>query len=358
MQRRFILSAIAILLSITAFSQSGKYSFINFPVDGLYAVSSYTSDDSKMGAIDVTGREILPLKYNFISIVNDSTIEACLNGKCGIIDAKGNVLVPFKYEYLYHSNDNLFIADNNKIIDRSGKVIYTAPSGETIKECNKEYVMVSKDGQVGLRTIEGKQVVPAIYDLLMLPTEGRVAVVKDDLLGYTDLNGQVVIPIKYTYSLEWLEEDYFDCRFHEGLAPVMFDDLIGYIDVNGKTVLPFKYSWAEPFINGKAVVATIENDEYNNFKIDKTGRKLSDPANVTEQDLKEGLAPYFDETTWKVGYKDAKTGKILIPAKYTSGSRFSNGYALVRIGEGICIIDKTGKVVLKDIAAFSYFDAA
>lgn len=359
MKRTFIVTAFSLLLCVELFAQVGKYSVIDRPVDGLYAVSK--GDDFKMGAIDITGREVIPVKYDYLSVINDSTFVVGIDGKTGVIDAKGNVVIPMKYEIFYHGQNGNFIADYKQVFDRTGAVRYTAAPGESIMTCDGTYVVVKKGDLFGLKTVDGKQIIPMSYLQVQLPAEGRIPVVKDDKMGYADLNGDIVIPLKFTYYNEDFEDDYSDPitnEFSEGLAAVMSGDKLGYIDINGNTVIPFKYSWASPFENGKAVVGTGEEDGWQSFKVDKTGRKLAEPVEYSEQDLKEGLAVFADKNTWRVGYKDTKTGKIVIPAKYIAASPFMNGYALVRIGDSICLIDKTGKVVLRNIASFSYFDAA
>ncbi len=359
--KRFVsFIALALMMGVGVFAQSGKYGFIEYPVDGLYMVCS--KDGSLWGVIDVTGHEVFPVKYETIVVVNDSTFVVGIDGKTGIMDANGGVVIPCMYETLWSSYDKtLFIANQNQVIDRNGKVLFTAAPGEEVLECNRDYIKVKEDEKFGIKTIDGKQVIPAVYDQVQLPGDGRIMVMKDGMVGYTDLKGNLVIPMIYVYYDAGDEDETgeVDYGFNEGLARVMNGEKFGYIDVNGKTVIPFKYSWTEGFQNGKAAVGIFNADgEYVTFKIDKTGKRLAEPAEYTEQDLKEGLSPFLIENAWEWGYKDTKTGKVRIPAKFNGASRFYNGYALVRIGDAICIIDKTGRVVLRNIADFSCFDAA
>lgn len=358
--KRFIgFIAVVLLMSAGVFAQSGKYGFISQCANGLYSVSS--KEGNTMGVIDVTGRVIVPLKYEYVNVINDSTIVVSLDGRTGIIDLKGNVVLPFKYDTLWDYGSRYFVANQNQVIDRDGNVLFTAAPGEEVRECNRDYVVVSKGEKYGVKTFDGRQVVPTVYDAVELPNEGLLPVMKDGKLGFADLNGSLVIPMIYEHHSGEEEDNNADTvyGFREGLASVSNGEMFGYIDVNGNIVIPFKYTWADAFKNGKAVVNTVDAaGNYDEFKIDKTGNRLSEPAYVDEQGLKEGIALFADQNTWKWGYKNPKTGKVIIPAKYTTASPFYNGYALVRIGDGICIIDKTGRVVLRNIADYSYFDAA
>lgn len=343
--------ALVLFSFVNTFAQSARYSFIGEPVDGLYGVMS--NDGPQMGVIDVTGREVVPVKYDYVTVVNDSTIIVSINDKAGVIDSDDNIVIPLVCNSLNNCKDGHFIADN-RIIDRMGNVVYTPPVGERIYDCDHNYVLFGNDNyNYGLKTMDGRVVVKPDYDYIQFPADGLVPVMKENKLGFADLEGKIVIPMIYDYYNED-ENGISEYGFNEGLAAVSKNDMYGYIDVDGNIAIPFNFTWTEPFKNGKAIVEKFGK----RYKIDKTGKKLAESSAYSDNDLKEGIAMFVDQKTWRYGYKDPNTGRVLIPAKYIVASPFVDGYALVRIGDSICLIDKTGKVVLKNIASFSYFDAA
>ena len=60
--------------------------------------------------------------------------------------------------------------------------------------------------------------------------------------------------------------------FSEGLAAVKKDDLWGYIDASGKMVIPPRYHWAQEFEDGRAEVTLPDGDE---VIIDRTGNVVA-----------------------------------------------------------------------------------
>lgn len=101
--------------------------------------------------------------------------------------------------------------------------------------------------------------------------------------------------------------------FSEGLAPVMKGGKWGYIDIEGKYVIAPRFNYAKSFSEGLAAV-----------------------------NIGEGKWGYIDHS-----------GKFVIPPKfginelYGRGHVFSEGLALVYIGDDRVFIDKKGRTVLK-----------
>ena len=78
-------------------------------------------------------------------------------------------------------------------------------------------------------------------------------------VGFIDLVRRVIIPLKYDYA-----EPFID-----GLALVRLEDKYGFIDRTGQKIIPLKYDYAESFSEeGFAFVRLNANDSY----IDITGK--------------------------------------------------------------------------------------
>ena len=70
--------------------------------------------------------------------------------------------------------------------------------------------------------------------------------IEDDLYGYMDAEGNIVIEPQYPMAFE----------FSEGMAAVCNENYeFGYIDTKGELVIPYKYSRAGSFSEGLAAVA-------------------------------------------------------------------------------------------------------
>lgn len=131
----------------------------------------------------------------------------------------------------------------------------------------------------------------------------------EGLWGYVDLNGNEIIPAKYCFIGEFVDDMATACldgkygcidktdkvvipmiydlmySFSEGLAPVNMgikisggggDEIVeepgkwGYINKSGTMVIPLNYDSAGPFVEGKAQVV-LDNQE---FYIDATGKRI------------------------------------------------------------------------------------
>src|ERR1700754_5160623 len=67
---------------------------------------------------------------------------------------------------------------------------------------------------------------------------------ENNKIGYIDKEGKVILPAIYLNGGE----------FSEGLAPVRQKGRYGFIDGTGRFVISQKFDWAEPFVNGLAMV--------------------------------------------------------------------------------------------------------
>ena len=99
------------------------------------------------------------------------------------------------------------------------------------------YCRVMKDDKFyGLIDNKGRELVPCLYDLVEYPSEGRIQVVKDGLVGYYDMQGQLVIPCCYLGGYDFSE----GCA---GVAVALTGDtpICTYIDTLGHELFPPQY---------------------------------------------------------------------------------------------------------------------
>lgn len=157
----------------------------------------------------------------------------------------------------------------------------------------------------------------------------------DNLWGYMDANGKIVIEPQFNMAFE----------FAEGVAQVMVKDRWGYIDPSGKFVIQPKFARSDRFYEGLARVNIDPNvTEFPGY-IDKTGTLII-PTEGAEYlgKFSEGLAPM--KLKGKFGFID-RTGKFVIQPKYDVADSFSEGLARVAIKKDERykwgFIDKTGK---------------
>ncbi|MBC7553099.1 MAG: WG repeat-containing protein, partial [Taibaiella sp.] len=202
--------------------------------------------DYQCGCIDRTGKLVIPCTYDFIGFFNEGLAVAQIGEKYGYIDKEGKQIVPFIYDSAEEFTDGLAIVEKKSgmgMINKAGELVipckYQALSpfinGVAWAELNNKEIFIDKTGKI---VAEPAPVL--FHDGLAVDVNEE-----DDMFGFIDKDKNVVIPYTYDFA-----ED-----FSEGLALVSLDDLNGFIDTTGKVVIALKYeSLTESFRNGLAMV--------------------------------------------------------------------------------------------------------
>lgn len=269
--------------------------------------------------------------------------------------------------------------ETTKETDSTGTVRYgfRHENGTVIAPNRYKYVDTFKGGYcrvwledtlAGLIDSTGHEVVPCLYSAVDLPSENRIWVARDGLHGYTDLEGNIVIPLRYANA----------SPFSEGRASVAvvldsFTVLCTYIDTLGTTLFEPIYQSALPYRDGYAAVyrydrwGIIDRDEHQ--MLPNIYEQISTPDHGTFFAGDEwGMAlfdysfrpltpqHYIPITTVsdrrigvlrgdKYGFLDLK-GHEAVPCIYDEIGRFHLGRAMVRLGDRYGIIDTSGTLIL------------
>lgn len=140
----------------------------------------------------------------------------------------------------------------------------------------------------------------------------------EDIYGYMDKTGELVIPFQYQYASD----------FSEGLARVQdsTSGLYGFVDQTGAEVIPCQYHKASSFSDGMAAIG----DEQGLYGfIDREGNTVIACQFTQVDSFSQGLAGAKGENgSW--GFID-KTGRWVIPARYSRILGFSEGLAPVAV---------------------------
>lgn len=233
-----------------------KYDEIKTNVfDGMIAVK--TIEHLQSGVVEYTetvwkifnklGVEQLSLKNDEIESFNDELVVAMESRgrKRGLVDKKGNVVVPYEYDFMddYAKSEKVLVVygylSGYGCIDRQGNVIVPCNSNYYIDSSQsglKDGIIIVRDNETydwkyAVYNEKGEIIVPFEYSSACYG-EGMIGLSKDDKSGYVDVNGKEVIPFIYDEVTE----------FHNGIARVKKDGKYGYIDKTGKEVIPCVYS--------------------------------------------------------------------------------------------------------------------
>ncbi|MDR2010422.1 MAG: TonB family protein [Bacteroidales bacterium] len=286
------------------------------------------------------------LKYDSFSNFSDGVAFVNSGGKYGLINLSGKEIVPCKYECdeisLFSDGVAIILNDANKwgFIDKKGSEIIYVPNVLKISRFSEDLATITRDVQgrwkYGFIDKTGKEVISCIYDQAFNFSEGLACVRREGKFGFIDKTGKEVIPCIYDDAHS----------FSEGLARVAIDNLrYGFIDKTGKGVVPFVYTDVRSFSDGLALVG--EKGKYG--FIDKEGKEIIPKIyeygfdGITAYPFSENLAVI--QKKYKCGFID-KTGREVIPCIYDNAYGFSEGLAQVVKNGKYGFVDKTGKEVI------------
>lgn len=190
------------------------------------------------GFMNKNGEQVINSTYTKAFDFQQGRARVVQNRKTGLIDTTGTfVMFPKKY-------DLVFPFEKNGIAQ----------------------VRVNFMGDFGLINRRGETLTSCIYKKIFPFKNGFAKVITSKGIGFVDTLGNEVIPPQYRAVGE----------LSEGLVAVQhgFSYLWQYINMENKIAFKGKFSRAEPFKNGKAIVALRRSDQNTNLVIDKNGNEV------------------------------------------------------------------------------------
>ena len=237
------------------------------------------------------------------------------------------------YNYVYYLNPDLTV-----------KKKVTSDDFYADKGCSPQagmYAIVNDKGEI---------VGDYIYDLIGDFSEGYAVAVKGEKAGIVDMNGNVIIPFIYDYNWDYSGESdpLLPMYVHNGLSAAFLNENWGVIDMKGNVVVPFEYDWT--VIGSKGTVRAYK-DEIN-YYFDSKGNPLrSDRYIFAENDPDAEIIPIYlpGDGNQKGGYI-SPDGTILIRPQFDMVLSFSGPTALVKKNGAWHLIDRSGKIVKRNVA--------
>ena len=356
-------AALAADITITEIA-TAKYEQVGEASEGLIAVKL----DGKWGFIDMTGKEVIPCKYDAASartFFSEGLAAVSLNGKWGFIDRTGREVVSFRYSTAQNFSNGVAVVEESEgriLIDQTGRELTTRKYYQ-IKDFSEGLAAVKVGnnlyGKWGFIDMTGREVIPCIYEEVSDFSGGLAMVRSGSGCGIVDSTGREVVPCTLPYkAVGTFSEGVAVVGVHEdtgeidvfGNVPVV-KKKCGLIDATGKELAPCKYNSIGEFEGGIAFVTL--DDAWG--LIDTTGKELLLVPGKAPS-FHEGLAEVRDEATGLYGYIN-KWNEAVIPFQYSSALNFSGGLAVIGVPNGkylsdgtplnyYGIIDKTGKEIV------------
>jgi hypothetical protein len=118
------------------------------------------------------------------------------------------------------------------------------------------------EGKKGLRYLDGEIILEPIFDDIAFAGEDLLILQKDDEYAVLNLR----YPERGFGRYMWIGE------FGDGMASVKQNELYGYIDINGRLVVPCIYSYTQKFQNGFGRVTDMDSKKRG--AIDASGKLI------------------------------------------------------------------------------------
>lgn len=332
-----------------------KYDTVKAFEDNVAVVGKkITWTDYNYGLINKTGKEVIPLIYDYIYI-DAGVVVVMSNYKYGFIDKAGKKLTSLIYNSIWAFSDGLagvelYNKDKGEskwgFVNNTGKVVIPIKYDRVLS--HKNGIIAQRDDKYFAVAKSGKET-QLNYESVGHSAFGLLLVKANNKYGFINTKGEEAIALKYDDAwafTEWERTGY--------LSSVRLNNKSGFIDTTGNEVVPLKYDFTGLFREGFANVTMnmVPAVDSKNGYIDSTGSLTIPMIYNSAGYFSEGLAPVskkMNGRNFAYGFID-KTGKEIIPFEFEIAEEFSEGLAAVKKNGKYGFISKEGKEVI----AFKY----
>ena len=291
------------------------------------------------GYMDTIGNVEIPPQYDFARDLVNGVGLVQFNGKWGMIAKDAKELLPCEYDdlqFLENTDNSILRVYKSKekygLIDTLGQLCVRLDYDE-IGSFQEGRLAVKRDGVWGFTDRNGAEVIPCRFREVHDFSEGLASVKIGNKWGFIDENGDIFIDAQYTRA----------GSFKNSLAPIYTDGGFGYINADNDIIISAEYSNANDFDRG---IARVTKD-FKHGLIDTLGNFILKPKYLDISSFNEyGLAIV------RYGNERVRSGVIDLSGNmradgFITVAPFKEGRAAVRYKEGYGFIDVNGNVVIK-----------
>lgn len=241
-----------------------KYDLLEILENPMYARVTL---DRQSGVIDVNGKVIVPLEYDYVGRMSEDVIIVTRDGLYGCFDKTGKMVVPIEREEIREYAGGMARANSSHgegfgFIDKEGKWIIR-PFSDEVENFVDSCALVTVWGKVGMVRLNqgggvGGWVARVAYDAGGSMSEGLAYMGSQGKFGYINKSGDFVIPQRYSHATD----------FRKGMACVAMDGRWGVIDKKGNVIVPFEFNKTE--IASDRYILVENEGKYGIFRPDGT----------------------------------------------------------------------------------------
>ncbi|MBF4694831.1 WG repeat-containing protein [Fusibacter ferrireducens] len=296
--------------------ESGQYGYVNelgklavpFILDDAFDYQgdiAIFEEDGKYGIIDKNGKMILKPTFRSVQITDDGYVIGddglfimILTHELKPISKMLSDLNPEIYENLYVESE----ADAYVFKDFSGNTLASYPAYDYLGD----HIFAIDDGKI-IDTHAVKSI-PETQNAFEINTKYA--------FKFIDNTGKVVLDLSDYDSVQ---------SFSEGLAVVEKDGKYGYVDKNGNVAIPVQYSFASDFSNGEASVELGDQS----YTIDLKGNRMKDAYEDSDSESNSHFYTISEGYYGDMGLANRSTNQIVLQPKYSSIDDMGNDIFLL-----------------------------
>ena len=327
--------------------------------------------NGKFGLIDLLGKELLPVEYDEITVLDviENSIIIKKGDNIGLVNDTGSIIVECNYKEIKNLGNTykdgyITIDDAGKygVIGATKKQILENKYEEVKQLALKEYYVVKEDGKTKLINSKGETLIEDGFDEIKSATTNGIIFTKNNLYGEMKTSGEVTLETQYQDLKE----------ANDGIYIAKQNDKYGIIDNMGNIQIPYEYQGIT--YNEKAKLFFAEDAEYKTSIIDsqynvKATGILSDVNTDEEyirmrindeykyynlngeeisniQALKKNTI-FLSKKDGKYGYVDKKGNSVTEFIYDDATEQNEYGYAAVKKDGVWGSIDKDGKEIIE-----------
>ncbi len=327
--------------------------------------------NGKFGLIDLLGKELLPVEYDEITVLDgiENSIIIKKGDNIGLVNDTGSIIVECNYKEIKNLGDTYkdgyITVDNNGkygVISATKRQILENKYEEVEQLALKEYYIVKEDGKTKLINSKGETLIEDGFDEIKSATTNGIIFTKDNLYGEMNISGEITLETQYQDLKE----------ANDGIYIAKQNDKYGIIDNMGNIQIPYEYQGIT--YNEKAKLFFAEDAEYKTSIIDgqynvKATGILSDVNTDEEyirmrindeykyynlngeeisniQALKKNTI-FLSKKDGKYGYVDKKGNSVTEFIYDDATEQNEYGYAAVKKDGLWGSIDKAGKEIIE-----------
>ena len=157
----------------------------------------------RYGFIDTLGNLKIPMSDDNYDFFSEGLCMVKRAGRFGYMDMTGKIVIPCRFTYAEHFScsravvsesapDESGMITERGVIDHQGNYVVEVNKFDFIETFSEDYAIVSKDGKSGFIDVNGKVVIPMIYENVRPFHEGYAAVRENRKWGFLklDLSGE------------------------------------------------------------------------------------------------------------------------------------------------------------------------